>query len=206
MRGATPEDLRGRHWTRNLVLAIGLLLLSGVVARTTSTLIDVWYPDRPKPPDLLFDILPYAAWPQYLTDIALLVALGLLLFYALDGRTREIPKMVALFAIMELLRAVINLLTPLAGPLGNGAHYGFIHTIQNGEFPSGHAASVFLCFLLVDREEAPRVRLALGVCLVVEVVALLVSHGHYSIDIVGGLLLSYFVYNWFGPKVFAEGG
>jgi len=203
VRGPASSDVRGPHWTRNLLVAIGVLLLSGVAARSSSSLIDVWYPDRPKPPDFLFDLLPYIAWPQYLTDLALIAALVLLITYALRGHTREIPKMIMLFAIMELLRATINLLTPLAGPLAsNQSLYGIFPFHQYGEFPSGHAASVYLAFLLVDREQAPGIRIALGVCLVVEIVALLVSHGHYSIDIVGGLLLSYFVFHWFGPRVF----
>ena len=38
-----------------------------------------------------------------------------------------------------------------------------------------------------------------------EVVALLVSHSHYSIDIVGGLLLGYFVYyEYYRGRVFAR--
>lgn len=108
-----------------------------------------------------------------------------------------------LFGIMELLRAAMNLLTPLAGPLAsNESFYGILRFHQYGEFPSGHAASVYLALLLVDRAQAPRIWTGLVVCLVVEIVALLVSHGHYSIDIVGGLLLSYFVFHWFGPRVF----
>lgn len=189
------------RWLRRLVVAVLVLLLSGVVSRVSSRLIGVWFPDRPLPRDLLFERLPYLPWTQYLTDIAVLVAIVLGLVYAFRGRTGELPKMVALFGIMELLRAFIILLTPLAGPLGNGAYYGLIHMVQNGEFPSGHAASVLLCLLLVDREQAPRLRAVLAALVVVEIASLLLSHGHYSIDIVGGLLLSYFVYHEFAPRL-----
>jgi membrane-associated phospholipid phosphatase len=183
------------RWIRSLVGSVALLLTAGVAARASSALIDRWFADRPLPPDLLFDILPYAAWTQYLTDLALLGSLGLLVYYALDGRVREIPTMVALFGIMQMLRAVIGLLTPVAGPLGNGAFYGLIHAVQNVEFPSGHVASLMLCFLLVDRDQSPRIKAGMAVLLVVECISLILSHGHYSMDIIGGLLLSYFVYH-----------
>jgi membrane-associated phospholipid phosphatase len=62
-------------------------------------------------------------------------------------------------------------------------------------FPSGHAASVMLCTLMVDRADAPRAHIALVVLTVAECLALLLCHAHYSIDIVGGLLLSYFVWH-----------
>ena len=195
MDSITSQNTDTRRWVRALVASVALLLVSGVAARATSALIDIWFPDRPTPPDLLFDLLPYVEWTQYLTDIALLVALALLVYHALTGRRQDIPMMVALFGIMELLRAFITVLTPLAGPLGNGAYYGLIHMTQNGEFPSGHAASVMLCYLLVDGKQSPRIKAAMVVLLVVECMSLLLSHGHYSIDIIGGLWLSYFVYH-----------
>lgn len=147
------------------------------------------------PPDLLFDTLPLIPWTQYLTDIALLAQLALLIWYVSRGRWSRLPEMIALFSIMQLFRAVIIVLTPLAGPLGNGAFYGLIRVTQNGQFPSGHAASVFLFYLFVVASEAPRLRKVMLAFVVVEYSSLLLSRGHYSIDIIGGLLLSYFVYH-----------
>jgi membrane-associated phospholipid phosphatase len=134
--------------------------------------------------------------------------------------------MLALFGLMQFTRAIVNLLTPLASPLGGDAYYGMsthverllprfttplgsqagshagvdlpgkvMHFTQNGEFPSGHMATVFLCMLLVNRVESPRTKAALVVLVLVEIVTLLMSHQHFSIDVVGGPMLSYVIYH-----------
>lgn len=202
--GATEAADRPR-WVRSLGVGAGLLLVALVAARASSAYIGAAFPDRPLPRDLLFEMLPHVAQLGYVADIALLAALALLGAYALRGNQREIPTMMALFGLMELSRAIINVLTPLASPLRHSAYYGInltikastgvIHFSQNGEFPSGHMASVFLCMLLVDKVKSPRIRAALAVLVVVEAFALLMSHQHYSIDVVGGLLLSYVIYH-----------
>lgn len=198
----TPwRELDKPRWTRRLLAATLLLLISGIAARVSSYLIDLWFPDRVAPHDLLFERLPYWPWTQDLTDIAVFGGIALVLAYAIRRRPVELPKMIALFGIMQLLRAFIIVLTPLGGPLGNGAYYGLIRIVQNGEFPSGHVASALMCYLLVDRGRAPRLKGVLAVGLIVEIASLLLSHGHYSIDIVGGLLLSYFVYHEFAPRL-----
>jgi len=183
------------NWVRSLVVSGAFLLVALVASRASSSFIASRFPDRPLPPDLLFDTLPYVPWMQYVTDIALLTELALLIWYVARGHARKLPEMIALFGIMELLRAFIITLTPLAGPLGNGAFHGIVRATQNGEFPSGHAASALLFCLFVDASEAPRLRALMNVLVVVVCGAMLLSHGHYSIDIVGGLLLSYFVYH-----------
>jgi len=232
-----------RAWLRSLGVGAAFLAAALIVARATSSWIGTEFPDRPLPPDLLFDTLPYVAKAGYLADIALVAALVLLGVYALRGNAREIPVMMTLFGIMEIARALINVLTPLASPLNRGPYYGLsvplehaftrlfaplvgtlqtgtyygmsiseglVHLPQNGEFPSGHMASVFLCMLFVDRAKSPRIWIAMVVLVVVEAVSLLMSHQHYSIDVVGGLLLSYFIYheyaegklfNWLKPFI-----
>lgn len=175
---------------RSWGIAGALLAASFALARLASGFIGTQFPDRPAPRDLLFELLPYATWPQYLTDVALITGAVLVIVHLARRDARRLPGAFALFGVIEIARAAIIMLTPLAGPLGNGAHYGLIHGTQNGEFPSGHVATVMLLYLLVDREQSPKLRGVLLGLVAVECIALLVSHGHYSIDIVGGLLLS----------------
>ena len=189
------ERARGPHWIRSLLVSCSLVVAALVASRASSAFIATRFPGRPMPPDLIFDTLPYVSWMQYVTDVALLTEAALLLVYVFRGRLRRLPEMLAMFGIMELLRAFIINLTPLAGPLGNGAFHGIVRATQNGEFPSGHAASAFLFFLFIDPEHAPGLRRIMGVLAAVVCGAMLLSHGHYSIDVVGGLLLSYFVYH-----------
>lgn len=143
------------HWARSLSVGSGLLLLSLIAARASSAWIGATYPDRPVPPDFLFEKLPYIPWMGWVTDAAMIASVGLLAVYAFRGNQREIPKMMALIGIMEISRAAINMLTPLASPLAGGEYYGLVQATQNGEFPSGHVASVLLCMLLVDKARRP---------------------------------------------------
>jgi len=237
------DAVNKRSWFRSLSVGTLSLLAALAAARVTSSWIESEFPDRPLPRDLLFEALPHVPKAGYFADVAVVAALALLVVYAFRGNAREVPIMMTLFGVMELMRALMNVLTPLASPLNRGTYYGIsvqlehafrsvlaplvgtlqsgtyfgisvsngiVHVSQNGEFPSGHMASVFLCMLLVDKAKSPRIRAAMAVLVVVECVSLLISHQHYSIDIVGGLLLSYFVYyeyargtwfNWLKPLI-----
>lgn len=238
-----PDAEHKPRWGRSLGVGALCLLVALIAARVTSSWIPKMFPDRPTPPDLMFEILPHIPKAGYIADLALVAAVALLLVYAFRGNQREIPTMMALIGIMEFSRALLNVLTPLGRPLEPGEYYGLgtelehlfmnvfgpfegslpgsalhgitvsqgmMHATQHGEFPSGHMAFVFLCMLLVDKAKAPRIRAAMVVLVVAECVSLLVSHQHYSIDVVGGFLLSYFIYheytegtwfNWLKPLI-----
>ena len=171
------------------------MLVSAVLAFPVSGFIQSRYPDRARPPDLLFDLLPH--WPswQFVVEAIYVAGAVLLGVYVFRHAVRRIPEIIAVYGLMEIGRALIMALTPLAPPYDEATHAG-IEGVRNwGEFPSGHAATFLLYYLLVDKNESPGIKKALLVLLVAEVLALLVSHSHYSIDIVGGLLLGYFVYH-----------
>ena len=194
------------HWLRAFAVAVGILALSGVLEFITSDAIQSLYPDRPKPPDLLFDLLPHLAWMQFVVEAIYIGGAVLLGVYAFRRENRrKIPEIIALFGLMEVFRAIIMVLTPLATPYDAATHFSVSEGIRNwGEFPSGHAATMLLFYLVVDRDTAPRLKLALLWMNVAEVVALLMSHSHYSIDIVGGYLLGYFVYfEYYRGRMFA---
>lgn len=157
-------------------------------------IISTYFPDRPQLPDLLFMTMPYIQWTQYLTDIANVVSIGLLIWYvAAYNRLFELPFITMTIAVGEILRGFLILLNPFAGPLGNGAHYGLTTITQLGQFPSGHTFVVVAAYLLVDRRIAPKLKLWLLISMIVEIVSLVLSRGHYAIDIVGGIFMAYLV-------------
>lgn len=203
---APADEPEKAHWFRAFGVALGILALSGLLAGIGSGAIQGLYPDRPKPPDLLFDLLPHLWWMQFVVEAIYVGGAILLGVYAFRRENRrKIPEIIALFGLMEVFRAIIMVLTPLAAPYDAATHFTVNESVRNwGEFPSGHAATMLLFYLIIDRDTAPRIKLALLWMNVAEVIALLLSHSHYSIDIVGGYLLGYFVYfEYYRGRMFA---
>ena len=91
---------------------------------------------------------------------------------------------------MNFMRAVVIVLTPLAHARGVAPAFPLF---QNGMFFSGHTAAVMLFAMLTDPARAPGLRRLQFVLLGTVIVALLISRGHYTIDIVGGALVAYFI-------------
>lgn len=178
-----------------IILPIVLLASAGVASHYASRFIALHFPGRPRPADLLFQSLPYVSAAQYTSDIAVYSALLILAFYSLRYAREEMPRIVTMISVMYLLRAAMIILTPLASAHGDGSMFGFVPYVQNGMWPSGHTADTFLCFLLINASKAPGLRRLTGAMVVVQCVSLILARGHYSIDVVGGLLLSYFVFH-----------
>lgn len=174
-----------------LMISLSLLALAGITSLAGSLFIAARYPDRPTPRDTLFELLPYVNAARYLTAVALVAGFVLFIAWALRSSRADIPRFVAVFALMYLARSVLIVLTPLANSHGEGPFV--FPVVQNGMFPSGHAAAALLFVRLTDAARAPNLKRTLLALAVVVWVALVVSHGHYSIDVVGGLLLAYFV-------------
>ena len=196
---------RAENTPRALLVAALLLLLSGITSAAGNALIVAWFPDRPSPEDLLLQVLPSIKFAQYVTEVAIISSFLVLLVYAVRQARSELADMFAAFGIFYLIRSVLMVLTPLANSWNGSGHFGFIPLDQLGMFPSGHVGAALLCFFMVDAERAPMLkRVALGL-LAAQLIALLFSHAHYSIDIAGGILLGYFVHReWrdgalFGP-------
>ena len=205
-----PQDIEPvqerTHWLRAFAVAGAIGLLASVLEFITSDAIQSLYPDRPKPPDLLFDLLPHLPWMQFVVEAIYIGGAVLLGVYALRRHNwRKIPEIIALFGLMEVFRAIIMVLTPLAAPYDAATHFSLYEGVRNwGEFPSGHAATMLLFYLIIDKDEAPGIKTALLWMNVAETFALLLSHSHYSIDIVGGYLLGYFVYyEYYRGRMFA---
>lgn len=176
---------------RRYAVAIALALAGGLATELASRFIAASFPGRPQAPDLLHRTLPHVPAASYVTLGALGVALVLFAVYCARHERERVPEFITLVALMYVLRAAISVLTPLAVPRSSAVLT--FPLFGNVLFPSGHTALALLLARLTDRTRAPGLRAAQIVLLGVIVVTMLVSRGHYSIDIADGLLLGYFV-------------
>lgn len=208
MKPAIPERpsraTKRATLVRSYVTALSILAFAGVSALFASDFIDASFAGRPMPKDLVLHALPYLPWVSWVADGVVLSAMLVALIHNVRNSPKRIPAAITMYGIMYTIRSAIIVLTPLATPHPPTDRYGVLPP-QLGMFPSGHSGNVLLCYLLIDGRTSPRVkRFALAIAFT-EWVALLFSRGHYSIDIIGGLLLAYFVYaEWTGGRMFAH--
>lgn len=192
----------GPRFARAYAAGVAMLLFAGAVQLFGNALIARDFADRPRPRDLLFELLPRIEWMRYVCDVVVFGALIVLLIYTLRRTPTDVPGFIALFGFFYALRAVIMTLTPLANAHGDAPYFGLLPIVQHGAFPSGHTGAALLCVLLIDKRDV-LLRWLMMVAAVIEWLALLLSRSHYSIDIVGGLLLAYFVWReWTAGHLF----
>lgn len=182
-------------------LIVGLLVLvaSSLFNFVTSELIQYLYPDRPVVPDLLFTILPFVPWLQYVFDTILAASIIMMLVYAFRIDWKHSGYYLFVVGVGYLVRAILMALTPLGQPGGNNETMGIgllLNIYQHGMFPSGHTCLAATIYFLMDRARAPRMKTAAGILVIAEMVCLLLSHAHYSIDIVGALMVAYLIVLW----------
>ena len=188
--------IKDPEFIRELIASIIFLAICTILnSKVANPLIDVIFPNRPLNQDLMFKILPYIGWTQYVTDIAIAIGVVAFVWYLYAEHLRFLPKYIVAYGWMNLLRGCMILLTPMARPTGNYEPYGFfVNYRQYGMFPSGHVATLMVFYMLIDGMLYRKLKIAMLVLLFIEIVSLLLSRGHYSIDIVGGLMVGYFAY------------
>lgn len=185
------EVMKSYHFWLGLLV----IVLATIINFISSDFIQKLFPDRQPIIDSLFKITPYIGWTQYLTDIAVLVAPATILYFIFKKDLRHLPFYLFAFGTAYFLRGIMIILNPIGGAFGNMERYGITPIMQHGMFPSGHTILVF-CALFLSSQIASRLGRRLLIFLaLVEVISLILSRGHYSIDIIGGILVSYLVVN-----------
>ena len=197
MTAEEPENVTVRRgpaigdW-RAVATTLALCTAGIAATRLANVVITRFFPDRPMPHDLILGAIPFVPYAEYVADAAVIAAGLITLTYIVRRQPEKLLRGLAIFALMYLMRAAFVVLTPLANPHGTG-YYGILGS-QNGMWPSGHSGNVMLSYLLIHSARAGKwVRIVLALA-VTEWIAMLFSHGHYSIDIVGAILLAYFVW------------
>lgn len=152
--------------------------------------------------DLILDNLPHID-VSLIYDIVALIPIILAVVYVFHKKDyNRIPFLLLMVGLFYIVRGIFIVLTPFGNPpMFNGSNPLF-HGFSNyelGVYPSGHAGNVFLLLLLVkDRFY----KWIIGICLIIVILALFLSHGHYSIDILSGIFFSYAI-RAFGEKHFS---
>lgn len=153
----------------------------------------------PSLPDAILDNLP-AVDLSLLYDIACLIPIALTAIYLVHKREVErIPFVILMVGMFYIVRGVFTVLTPIGNPHMFGGSNQLLHGFARyelGVYPSGHTGNAFMLFLLVN---SPAYRKLILACIAVIIVSLLLSHAHYSIDILSAILFAYAI-RAFGSK------
>lgn len=133
-------------------------------------------------------------------DLACIVAFFIVVAYIIHRKDYgRIPYFLLLSGIFYIIRAIFIALTPIGNPPGfdgsNPLFNGFC-LYELGVYPSGHVGNTFLLLLVVNDK---KYRYLIAFCLVLIILSLIYSHGHYSIDIFSGFLFGYAI-KAFGDK------
>ena len=174
--------------------SIALLAGAGAGCFAVSEMIQRLYPERPVVPDLLFSLLPDVPFLAYLSDPLMAAAVVLILWYAFRLDRRHLPYYFCTAGLTYLARGLLMALTPLGRPTGNLDSYGIFRVIQlkqHGMFPSGHVTLAAAFFFLIDGQRHPGWKRAAGLLGLAQIITLLLSRGHYSIDVAGGIMVGY---------------
>lgn len=145
----------------------------------------------PSLPDLILENIPY--WDiDYLYDIFSIFSILVLIIFVVHKRQySKVPYFLLLVGIFQIIRGFFIVLTPFGNPMGfngtQGPFYGFTD-IELGVYPSGHTGVAYLYFLLVETNPY---KYLLLLSVVVIIAAHLLSRGHYTIDILTGIIFAY---------------
>ncbi len=184
---------------RKTLVGIVVLVGASVFCFAMSELIQWLYPDRPIVPDLLFTVFPDIPVLAFVSDPIMIAAIVLLFRYLFGHDRVHLPYYFFTVGILYVFRGLLMVLTPLGRPTGNMDSYGVsvvVNLKQHGMFPSGHTMLAMAIYYLIDGKGHPGFKRAAGLLALAEMVTLILSRGHYSIDVAGGVMLSYIVVGW----------
>jgi membrane-associated phospholipid phosphatase len=141
--------------------------------------------------DLILDNIPYME-VSLIYDLFCLFPIFLVMIYTIHKKEYDrLPFFFVLSGIFYIIRGAFIVLTPFGNPpmfTGSDALFNGFSKYELGVYPSGHTGNVFLMYLLVKDKFYKKLILA---CAVIVIAALFLSRGHYSIDILSGLVFSY---------------
>ncbi|MFA5796883.1 MAG: phosphatase PAP2 family protein [Candidatus Woesearchaeota archaeon] len=182
--------MKRNEWTITIILII-IALVASIISITYYNILVT----GPTVPDIVHKYIAFNPWYSHIAEIFLAITSMLFIISAYHQRTdKPIPFALSVLAAFAILRALILPLTPLTNPFPYPEEFSpFSQFNAGGAFPSGHAGFAILFFLLIPWKEKKLKYTALFTALLTGFF-MIISRGHYTIDVVGGILLGYATY------------
>lgn len=148
--------------------------------------------------DLVLDNIPYLNVSFLYDWFALFSGIVFIIFVIHKKQYKKIPLYLLMWGIFNFLRGTFIVLTPLGHPPnfnGTDSQFHGFSRYELGVYPSGHTGAAFMYFLF---SKGIYRWIIFAFCSVI-ISSLFLSRGHYSIDVLSGIIFSYAIY-CFGEK------
>ena len=144
--------------------------------------------------DVLFKIIPFVNLSLLSDIISLLGPIIFVIFIFMKKTTRKISYYATTIGIFYLIRSFFIYVAPLANPFPL-EKWGLGIFPVGGMFPSGHTGVLFLMFLLMKEESKNKYwTFSLLILALLEGIFMIFSRGHYTIDILGAIFVTYAIH------------
>ncbi len=184
-------------------LALGVLCIGIFSNYLGGAYLDKYYPNPVRPDDLVVDNVDQMDIFVKVGEVMGWIQLMWVTVSLTKQNFKDVPKYLILAGIFYIFRGITITLNPLAtmqDPVANGSNPLFAELFYKGMFFSGHTGAAFLLFFLGWKNDNKRMRTVKFITASTVGVSVLLSHSHYSIDVVGGILAAYAVSNIKIPK------
>lgn len=176
------------------LVAFGVLILAlGIFANfLAGQFLDKYYPNPVRPQDLIVDRVDEMSVFVQIGEIAgwmQLIWITITLTKNNFKKTGEYLTRTGLFYMLRAFAVILNPLAQMQDAVANGSNPLLADLFYEGMFFSGHTGVVFLIFFLHKENNLMKWVKFATACIVA--VSVILSHSHYSIDVLGGILAAY---------------
>ncbi len=175
---------------KKLVLSLIFLSICILIAYIGVANLYRVYPNLPIIRDFLFEHTPFINILFIADFVVTLAVISFFVFIIKKNKWKELPFYATIIGIYYLIRSALIYLTPLANPYTGSNILPEIFP-SGGMFPSGHTGLIFLLFLFTLKNKAKGWNIYFIVLLILEIVSMILSRGHYTIDLIGALFIAY---------------
>ncbi|MBD3280089.1 hypothetical protein GF389_01010 [Candidatus Dojkabacteria bacterium] len=178
---------------KKFYLGVGFFLCSLIATYLANQFLDRYYPAPVRPGDLILDRVKEMKSFIILGEILVVSQIAALVVSAFKRKGKVAGRYFFAAGLLYFFRAFVMILNPLEElHQTNGSHIPVISEMfYGGMFFSGHTAFVFLAYYL-EKDKGLLKNLMLANALTV-VLCLILGNSHYSIDILGGYLVAFFL-------------
>jgi hypothetical protein len=177
-----------RFWLL-LAISINLVIIAILVSFLAALFFTTHFPDAPVIRDLIWESLPFLPI-TWVSEIVIVISIAYMFIWSLKKDKYLLPYIISLLALFNIIRAFLYILTPMSFPNNySGFTPDYLKILMTGAFPSGHFVYPVLAYFLTRNR-------FMILLIILSAISLLMSNGHYSIDIIGTLVIGFGLYKF----------